>query len=184
MSRIGKKPIPVPSGVTVTLAGSDVTVKGPKGELKHTLPRGISLEVDKEALRVDRSSDNKQNRAFHGLTRALLNNMVQGVKTPWSKILEVHGTGFGAVVQGDSIELDLGFSNKINVKIPQGLEVKAEKGRPTKVTITGPDKQSVGQLAAVIRSKRPPSPYSDNKGVRYRGEVIRKKAGKAFGDKK
>jgi large subunit ribosomal protein L6 len=121
---------------------------------------------------------------MHGTTRSLLSNMINGVKTPFEKILEIHGTGYSAVVSGQTLELDIGFSNKIKVDIPQGVEVKPQKGRPIIVKVIGADRQAVGQLSAVIRSKRPPSPYGDNKGIRYQGEQIRKKAGKAFGDKK
>jgi large subunit ribosomal protein L6 len=189
MSRIGNKVITVPAKVKVNLSGSGETgmkvqVEGPAGSLSHTFPEGVSIHLEGTNLTVARASDQKRHRAFHGTTRAVVANMVTGCEKGWVKVLEIHGTGFGAVVQGDKIELDLGFSNKVYVKIPSDLEVKAVKGRPTKVTIKGADKSRVGQLAAVIRSKRPPTPYSDNKGVRYVGEVIRKKAGKAFGDKK
>ena len=184
MSRIGKKPIPVTSKVKVSVQGRKVSVDGPKGSLSHTFPAGVGIELADNTITVTRDSDIKRHRAFHGMTRALIANMIKGVETPFSKVLEIHGTGFAAIVGGQEIELDIGFSNKIKVKIPAGLEVKAQKGRPTIVTITGSDKQAVGQLAAIIRSKRPPSPYGDNKGVRYKGETIRKKAGKAFGDKK
>jgi large subunit ribosomal protein L6 len=184
MSRIGKKPIPVPSGVTVSVVDRSVTVKGPKGELSHTFSHGVELSVADNVVTVTRSSDQKKDRAMHGTARALVSNMVNGVKVPWVKNLEIHGTGFGAVASGQSLELDLGFSNKITVAIPNGVEVKIKKGRPIDVAIIGADKQAVGQLAAVIRSKRPPSPYGDNKGVRNKGETIRKKAGKAFGEKK
>lgn len=186
MSRIGKKPIEIPGDVKVTVENDRaVTVAGPKGQvLSHTFPHGVSVAIDGKTVLVTRVNDQKRNRAFHGMTRALIANMVKGVKEPFEKILEIHGTGFGAAVQGDQIELELGFSNKVYVKIPAGLQVEAAKGRPTVVKIKGADKQLVGQLAARIRSKRPPTPYADNKGVRYKGEVIRKKAGKAFGDKK
>lgn len=184
MSRIGKKPIPVPSGVKVSIDSSRVTVEGPKGTLAHTFPAGVTLTLDGSTVHVDRVNNTKQNRAFHGMARALVANMVTGVKDPFSKILEVHGTGFQAAVNGRELELELGFSHKVKLQIPDGLEVKVEKGRPPALVVSGADKQAVGQFAAVIRSKRPPSPYSDNKGVRYRGEVIRKKAGKSVGDKK
>ncbi len=185
MSRIGLKPIEIPSGVKVNINKRQVTVEGPKGNLEHTFPAGVDFTLEGTTLKVQRTSDLKKHRAFHGMARALIANMVQGVKTPWTKVLEIHGTGFNAIVQGQELELDIGFTNKPRVKIPDGLEVKANKGRPAIVTITGPNKQAVGQLAAVIRAKRPPSPYGgDNKGIRYQGEVIRKKAGKAFGDKK
>ncbi|MBL4847214.1 MAG: 50S ribosomal protein L6 [Planctomycetes bacterium] len=186
MSRIGKKPIQMPSGVKATISNDRaVTIEGPKGEsLSHTFPREVTVTLEGSVITVTRANDLKKARAFHGMARALIANMVQGVKDPFEKILEIHGTGFGAQVQGDKIELDLGFSNKVYVKIPSGLTVEASKGRPTIVKIKGADKQMVGQLAARIRAKRPPTPYADNKGVRYRGEYIRKKAGKAFGDKK
>lgn len=185
MSRIGKKPITVPAGVTVAVAGRKVTVKGPKGQNEHTFPEGVNIAVAGNQVSVTRDSDEKEHRAFHGMTRALIANMVQGVKEPWSKTLEIHGTGYRASIAGKDLELDVGFSNKVRLPIPAGLEVKAdEKARPVIVTITGVDKQRVGQLAAEIRKIRPPTPYSDNKGVRYRGETIRKKAGKAFGEKK
>jgi large subunit ribosomal protein L6 len=185
MSRIGLKPVEIPSGVKVNVSQRHVTVEGPKGNLSHTFPAGVDFQLEGNILKVSRASDTKQHRAFHGMARALIANMVRGVKTPWEKVLEIHGTGFNATVQGQELELEIGFTNKPRIRIPDGLEVKAQKGRPAVVTIIGADKQAVGQLAAVIRSKRPPSPYgSDNKGIRYRGEVIRKKAGKAFGDKK
>ncbi len=184
MSRIGKKPVPVPAKVNVTIADRHITVEGPKGKLEHTFPFGVSIEKQDKDLVVARVSDSKQHRAFHGMTRALLANMVLGVETPFVKTVEIHGTGFGANVSGRELEMELGFSNKIKVEIPEGLELKVDKGRPVVMHISGCDKQAVGQFAAVLRSKRPPSPYSDNKGVRYRGEVIRKRAGKAFGDKK
>jgi large subunit ribosomal protein L6 len=185
MSRIGLKPIEIPSGIKVNINKRQVTVEGPKGTLNHTFPAGVDFSLEGSTLKVARASDTKQHRAFHGMARALIANMVIGVKTPFEKVLEIHGTGFNAVVEGQELELDIGFTDKPRIKIPAGLEVKALKGRPAVVTIKGSDKQAVGQLAAVIRSKRPPSPYGgDNKGIRYQGETIRKKAGKAFGDKK
>lgn len=184
MSRIGAKPVPVPSGVNVTIADRKVTVQGPKGTLAHTFPYGVTIEQKDKNLVIERVTNSKEHRAFHGMTRALLSNMVTGVQTPFVKTLEVHGTGFGASVGGDTLEMELGFSNKVKVKIPDGLAITVDRGRPVVMHVSGCDKQAVGQLCAVIRDKRPPSPYSDNKGVRYRGEVIRKRAGKAFGDKK
>jgi len=184
MSRIGHKPIAVPSGVNVAVDGRRVSVDGPKGSLAHTFPYGVEIALDGSTLEVSRVDDKKESRAFHGMTRALLANMVAGVKEPFVKSLEIVGTGFQATVAGDELELDIGFSNKVHVPIPPGLEIEVKKGRPIEMKISGADKQAVGQLAAVIRSKRPPSPYGDNKGIRYRGEQIRKKAGKAFGEKK
>ena len=184
MSRIGKQPVVIPDKVKVTIDGRTVTAEGPKGTLKQSFPYGVSITVEGKTLTVTRESDTKQHRAFHGMTRAIVSNMVKGVHTPWTKTLEIHGTGYSAVSSGNSLELDIGFSNKIKVAVPDGIEIKIEKGRPVVMHLIGADKQAIGQLAAVIRSKRPPSPYGDNKGIRYRGEFIRKKAGKAFGDKK
>jgi len=184
MSRIGKKPVRLPKGVKVSVDGRHVKVEGPVGTLEHTFPDGIGIAVDGDTITVTRAGESKQQRAFHGMTRALIANMVEGSAAPFEKILEIHGTGYSAVVSGSELELDIGFSNKVKIAIPSGLKVEPQKGRPVVVKINGADKQAVGQLAAVIRSKRPPSPYGDNKGIRYRGESIRKKAGKAFGDKK
>ncbi len=184
MSRIGKKPVTIPKGVKVSVNGRKVEVEGPKGNLSHTFPVGVEIAMEGDTVTITRDSDSKRHRAFHGMTRALINNMVNGVHKPFEKVLEIHGTGYSANVSGNELELDIGFSNKVKVKIPDGLTVAPQKGRPVVVTISGSNKQAVGQLAAIIRSKRPPSPYGDNKGIRYRGETIRKKAGKAFGDKK
>ncbi|MCW8140006.1 MAG: 50S ribosomal protein L6 [Planctomycetota bacterium] len=184
MSRIGKKPVEVPAGVKVNVAQRKVSIEGPGGKLEHTFPYGVGISLEGNTITVTRTSDSKQHRAFHGMTRALLANMVTGVKTPFEKILEIHGTGYNADVKGQELELDIGFSNKVKIKIPRGLEVKIDKQRPVVVRVLGADKQAVGQLSAEIRKIRPPSPYGENKGIRYRGEVIRKKAGKAFGEKK
>lgn len=184
MSRIGKKPVEIPAGVKVSVAQRKVTVEGPSGKLEHTFPVGVAIAVDGNKVNVTREGETKQHRAFHGMTRALINNMVQGVKTPFEKVLEIHGTGYAADVKGQELELDIGFSNKVKLKIPKGIEIKVDKQRPVVVRVIGADKQAVGQLAAEIRKIRPPSPYGENKGIRYRGEVIRKKAGKAFGEKK
>lgn len=184
MSRIGKKPVAIPAGVKVAVAQRKVSVEGPAGKLEHTFPYGVKIAVEGSNVNVAREGDSKETRAFHGLTRALINNMVTGVKTPFEKILEVHGTGFAANVAGKNLELEVGFTNKIVMEIPKGLEVKIDKQKPVVLRIIGADKQAVGQLSAEIRKIRPPSPYGDNKGIRYRDEVIRKKAGKAFGEKK
>lgn len=184
MSRIGKKPVAIPAGVKVAVAQRKVSVEGPAGKLEHTFPYGVKIAVEGSNVNVAREGDSKETRAFHGLTRALINNMVNGVKTPFEKILEVHGTGFAASVAGKNLELEVGFTNKIVMEIPKGLEVKIDKQKPVVLRIIGADKQAVGQLSAEIRKIRPPSPYGDNKGIRYRDEVIRKKAGKAFGEKK
>lgn len=184
MSRIGKKPVAIPAGVKVAVAQRKVSVEGPAGKLEHTFPYGVKIAVEGSNVNIAREGDSKETRAYHGLTRALINNMVTGVKTPFEKILEVHGTGFAASVAGKNLELEVGFTNKIVMEIPKGLEVKIDKQKPVVLRIIGADKQAVGQLSAEIRKIRPPSPYGDNKGIRYRDEVIRKKAGKAFGEKK
>jgi large subunit ribosomal protein L6 len=184
MSRIGKKPVAIPAGVKVAVAQRKVSVEGPAGKLEHTFPFGVKIAVEGSNVSIAREGDSKETRAYHGLTRALINNMVTGVKTPFEKILEVHGTGFAAAVAGKNLELEVGFTNKIVMEIPKGLEVKIDKQKPVVLRIIGADKQAVGQLSAEIRKIRPPSPYGDNKGIRYRDEVIRKKAGKAFGEKK
>jgi len=184
MSRIGKQPIPVPSGVKVAVDGRKVSVEGKKGNLSFAFPDGVKIALANDVLTIDRAGEGKKHRAMHGTARALLANMVKGCSEGFTKILEIHGTGFSASSSGDSLELDIGFSNKIKVKIPSDLEVKVDKARPIVLHVSGADKQRVGQLCAVIRSKRPPTPFSDNKGIRYRGETIRKKAGKAFGEKK
>lgn len=184
MSRIGKKPIEIPAGVKINVAQRKVQVEGPSGKLEHTFPYGVAIAVEGNLVKISRTSDSKEHRAFHGMTRALISNMVNGCKTPFEKILEIHGTGYQADVKGQKLELDIGFSNKINIDIPKGIEIKIDKQRPVVVRVLGADKQTVGQLSAEIRAIRPPSPYGENKGIRYRGESIRKKAGKAFGEKK
>lgn len=184
MSRIGKKPVEIPAGVKVNVAQRKVTVEGPSGKLEHTFPFGVAIAIEGNKVNITRSSDSKQHRAFHGMTRALISNMVTGVKTPFEKILEIHGTGYNADLKGPDLELDIGFSNKVKIRVPKGIEVKIDKQRPVVVRVLGADKQAVGQLCAEIRKIRPPSPYGENKGIRYRGESIRKKAGKAFGEKK
>jgi large subunit ribosomal protein L6 len=184
MSRIGKKPIAIPDAVKVQVAQRKVTVEGPAGRLEHTFPHGVSIAVEGKTITIGREHDSKEHRAYHGMTRALINNMVNGAKAPFEKILEVHGTGFAAAVAGKNLELEVGFTNKIIMPIPKGLEVKIDKQKPVVLRIVGADKQAVGQLSAEIRKIRPPSPYGDNKGIRYKDEQIRKKAGKAFGEKK
>jgi large subunit ribosomal protein L6 len=184
MSRIGKKPISIPAGVKVAVAQRKVSVEGPAGKLEHTFPEGVAISSDGKIVNITRTGETKQHKAFHGLTRALLNNMINGAKTPFEKTLEIHGTGFGATVAGKDLELEIGFSNKIKMAIPKGIELKADKGRPVILRVIGADKQAVGQFSAEIRKLRPPSPYGENKGIRYKDEVIRKKAGKAFGEKK
>jgi large subunit ribosomal protein L6 len=181
MSRIGKVPIPVPGGVTVTVADRDVTVKGPKGELKRTIPGVITVRQEGEELLVERPDDERANRAQHGLTRTLVANMVIGVTDGFTKELEIHGVGYRANAQGPrSLELALGFSHPVKVEAPDGIEfevVAAAGGNASRIVVKGIDKEKVGQVAADIRKIRKPEPYK-GKGVRYAGEHIIRKAGK------
>lgn len=179
MSRIGKKPIPLPKGVTVTIDGSEVTVKGPKGQLRQSFNPDISIKQEDGHVVVTRPTDQRHHRALHGLTRALLNNMVIGVSEGFTRVLEVEGTGYKAEVKGKNLVLSLGYSHDITVEPPENLtfEVPSDsKGRV--IIIKGIDKQVVGEIAAYVRKQRPPEPYL-GKGVRYQGEHIRRKAGKA-----
>lgn len=175
MSRIGRAPIPVPAGVEVTLEPAYVRVKGPKGTLERSLPRDISIARDGDQLVVTRPSESGEHRSLHGLTRTLVNNLIVGVTTGFSKNLEIHGVGYRAVLKGADLELALGYSHPVPYPAPAGIVF--ELTSPTRLTISGADKELVGQVAAEIRSKRKPDPYKQ-KGVRYAGEVIRKKAGK------
>jgi len=176
MSRIGKLPVPIPSGVTVTVASNEVQVKGPKGTLKHFLPAHVAVKVDGGRVLVDRHGDIRQARANHGLMRAVLRNMVQGVTQGFEKKLELHGVGFRAEVRGKSLVLNIGYSHPVEYAIPQGITMSVDKAGA--ILITGIDKQQVGQVAAEIRSFRKPDAYK-GKGLRYAGEYIRLKAGKS-----
>jgi large subunit ribosomal protein L6 len=175
MSRIGRLPISVPSGVEVTIAGADVTVKGPKGSLQHRVATPISVEQVDGELRVARPDDERTNRALHGLSRTLLANMVTGVTEGYSKTLEIVGTGYRVVAKGSDLEFSLGFSHPVVVTPPEGIAFTVEA--PTRFKVEGIDKQKVGEVAANIRKLRKPDPYK-GKGVRYAGEVIRRKVGK------
>ena len=176
MSRIGKAPIPVPSGVTVTIADRHITVAGPKGSLDRDIPGVITVRQDDSQLVVERPNDERQNRAQHGLTRSLVNNMVVGVTQGFVKELEIVGVGYRATAQGsNAIELALGFSHPVRVEAPPGIEF--EVPQPTRISIKGIDKEAVGQVAANIRKIRKPEPYK-GKGVRYAGERVQRKAGK------
>jgi large subunit ribosomal protein L6 len=177
MSRIGKKPIPVPAKVTVSIDGQDVTVKGPKGELKMTVHPEIKVRQEEGQLLVERPSDARQHRALHGLTRALLANNVHGVTTGFRKTLKIEGVGYNGDVRGKDLVMKLGYSHEIVITPPQGISFAAEE-KGTLIHIDGVDKQLVGQVASDIRELRPPEPYL-GKGVRYSDEVIRRKAGKA-----
>ena len=177
MSRIGRAPVLVPSGVNVTLDGRSVTVTGPRGTLRHEVAGDITVRQDGEVLLVERPDDERRNRALHGLTRTLVNNMVVGVTAGFNKDLEIIGVGYRATPKGPStIELALGFSHSVTVQAPDGITF--EVPAPTRISIRGSDKQAVGEVAAKIRKLRPPEPYK-GKGVRYAGEIVRRKAGKA-----
>ncbi|GAA3761691.1 50S ribosomal protein L6 [Salinactinospora qingdaonensis] len=176
MSRIGRLPISVPKGVEVTIDGQDVKVKGPKGELSHTIDEPITISYEDGELRVIRPNDQPDVRSLHGLTRALLANIIQGVSQGYSKTLEIHGVGYRVQARGDNLEFSLGYSHPITVEPPEGITFRVE--RPTQLVVEGIDKQLVGQVAANIRNLRRPDPYKA-KGVRYQGERIRRKAGKA-----
>ena len=176
MSRIGKAPIPVPSGVEVSINGRQVAVKGPKGALDLEVPGEITVRQDGEEILVERPDDERQNRALHGLTRSLVNNMVVGVSEGFSKELQIIGVGYRAAPKGSDLELQLGFSHPVIVKAPDGIEFDVPE--PTRIIVSGTNKQVVGQVAADIRSYRKPEPYK-GKGVRYLGEHVARKAGKA-----
>jgi large subunit ribosomal protein L6 len=182
MSRIGKKPIEIPGGVEVTLSGRDVSVKGPNGALQWQVPEGISVTIDSDAklLLVSRDAETRQGRAFHGLSRALINNMVVGVVTHFEKKLEIQGVGYQATLNNGELSLQVGFSHSVDLKVPAGVDCSLIS--PTLIVVKGCDKHAVGQFAANIRAVRPPEPYK-GKGVRYQGEFVRRKAGKAFGSK-
>ncbi len=177
MSRVGKKPIPVPAGVDVTIDGQDVTVKGPKGVLSQAFHPDIKIEREGDELLVTRPTDQRHHRSLHGLTRALLSNMVVGVSEGFTRTLEIHGVGYSAEMQGETLVMKLGFSHDVVVEPQENLSFRVEdRGRT--VYVDGIDKQVVGQIAAELRAWRPPEPYK-GKGVRYRGEYVRRKAGKA-----
>ncbi|HEX6314010.1 MAG TPA: 50S ribosomal protein L6 [Gemmatimonadaceae bacterium] len=175
MSRIGRKPIPVPSGVTVEVDGSTVKVKGPKGELSRTFRPEMKVSLADGQVTVERPSDQKQPRALHGLTRALLANMVEGVTRGFSRSLEIVGVGYRAEKRGDRLLINAGYSHPVEYPEPKGIKLSTTS--PTVIVVEGIDKQQVGQVAAEIRSVRPPEPYK-GKGLRYQGEQVRRKAGK------
>jgi large subunit ribosomal protein L6 len=175
MSRIGKQPVAVPSGVKVNVQGQKVLLEGPKGKLNFDLPKRTSAKVDGGNIVVSRKGDDAESKALHGLSRAILNNMVKGVSEGFVKKLEIQGVGFKAAVQGKTITLNLGYSHPINYPIPDQVKVSVEEN--TKITVEGPDKQKVGQVAAEIRGFYPPEPYK-GKGVRYQGEQVKRKEGK------
>jgi len=175
MSRIGRKVLPLPKGVTLVQKPGSVSVKGPKGELTKAIPTGVSIKTEADKITVLRENDERQNRAKHGLMRAHLANMVKGVTDGWTRELEINGVGYRAEVAGDTMTMALGYSHPVVFKLPKGVNAKVDKN---KVTLTSADRDLVGQTAAKVRELRPPEPYK-GKGVKYAEEVIKKKVGKA-----
>lgn len=183
MSRIGRKPVPVPANVKVSVADTTIHVEGPKGKLSWTFRQEMKVSFDEanKSVSVSRPNDERENRALHGLTRSLIANMVQGVANGYTKKLEIVGVGYQAQLKkANTVALQVGFANQIVLEAPAGVSVVVPDA--THITITGADKQAVGQFAAVVRKVRPPEPYK-GKGIRYEGEFVRRKAGKAFGSK-
>jgi large subunit ribosomal protein L6 len=175
MSRIGRQPIPVPSGVTVAIEPGSVRVNGPKGELSTGIPRDIEVAQDGEMLVVSRPTDRGEHRALHGLTRSLVANMIHGVTAGYEKRLEIQGVGYRAQLKGSNLELAVGYSHAVPIAAPQGIEF--EVPQPTRIVVRGISKQLVGETAALIRKQRPPEPYK-GKGIRYEGEYVARKVGK------
>jgi large subunit ribosomal protein L6 len=175
MSRIGKKPIPIPSGVTVTIEPEVVRVAGPRGDLFERKSRSIEVKEEDGTLLCTRPTDRAEHRALHGLTRSLVANMVEGVTNGFTKTLEIQGVGYRAALKGRDLELALGYSHPVPIKAPEGIEF--EVPQPTRVIIKGNSKQQVGEIAAIIRKQRPPEPYK-GKGIRYQGEYVARKVGK------
>jgi large subunit ribosomal protein L6 len=176
MSRIGKMPVPVPAGVEVAVSGTRVTVKGPMGTLQRDFPDRVGIAVEDGTANVARQDDQRESRALHGLSRALLANMVVGVSEGFRKELNIVGVGYRASLQGSTIELQVGYSHNVRVDAPEGITFEVPE--PTRIVVSGIDKEKVGQVAADIRKVRPPEPYK-GKGIRYADEVVRRKAGKA-----
>ncbi|MCB9010444.1 MAG: 50S ribosomal protein L6 [Actinobacteria bacterium] len=175
MSRIGRAPIPVPSGVEVNITGQHISIKGPKGSLEHTVAQPIAVALEEGELRVTRPTDRGPHRALHGLTRSLVANMVEGVTDGFAKTLEIQGVGYRAALKGNTLELSVGYSHPVSMSPPDGITFEVPE--PTAVVVRGIDKQAVGQAAAEIREVRPPEPYK-GKGIRYAGENVRRKVGK------
>jgi large subunit ribosomal protein L6 len=179
MSRIGKLPVPVPDGVDVSLDGLTITVKGPKGELTRTMPEGVSLSIDDDgSVLVTPDDESRTSRSRWGLVRTLIANMIEGVTNGYSKALELVGVGYRAAAKGSDVELQVGYSHPVLIEAPEGITINVPQ--PTRIEISGIDKVLVGQIAANIRKVRPPEPYK-GKGIKYEGEQIRRKAGKAAG---
>jgi len=191
MSRIGKLPIAVPGGVSVSISGGSIEIKGPKGTLAQAIPPRVAVKSNNGSIEVTRESDERTAKAIHGLTRSLIANMVKGVTEGFAKSVEVIGVGYGAKMQGNELVVSVGFTNPVKMKLPEGLKVADPKTVSisvpgigsvpvTTITVEGADKQLVGQFAATLRAIRPPEPYK-GKGIRYKGEEVRRKAGKAMG---
>lgn len=178
MSRIGKRPIQIPEGVKITLDGSEIIVEGPKGTLSRELPTEVGVTVDNGSIVVDRLSENKRGRSFHGLVRTLIANMVTGVSEGFDKALEISGVGYRAEIQDDILKLFVGYSKPVEYKIPEGVSIKVD--RQVNMVVSGIDKEFVGRVAAEIRGFRKPEPYK-GKGIKYAGEKIRRKVGKSAG---
>ena len=177
MSRVGKMPITVPDGVDVTIKGSHVRVKGPKGQMNHTFPAAMEISLKDGIISVERPSDERTHRALHGMTRALINNMVAGVSSGFEKVLEINGVGYRAEMEGNNLVLHVGYSHPVKIEPPEGISFEVDS-RTRQIKVMGYDKQSVGHIAANIRKVRPPEPYK-GKGIKYLDERIRRKAGKA-----
>jgi len=175
MTRIGKRPVPLPKGVTASIDGRTVTVKGPKGEISRTVHPELTVSLDKEAVAVQRPSDEPRHKALHGLTRTLVANMVEGVTKGFSKSLEIQGVGYKAEIKPFGVQLVVGYSHPVPYHAPKGIKITVDNN--TQVKVEGVDKELVGQVAAELRSVRPPEPYK-GKGIRYAGEQVRRKAGK------
>lgn len=183
MSRIGRKPVPVPGGVKVAVSDSTISVEGPKGKLSFPFRKEVSVKFDEAAkeIVVERADDERESRALHGLTRSLVANMVKGVTDGYTKRLEIVGVGYQAQLKkANTVTLQVGYANQITLEAPEGVSVAVSD--PTHIAVSGADKQRVGQFAAEVRKVRPPEPYK-GKGIRYEGEVVRRKSGKAFGSK-
>jgi large subunit ribosomal protein L6 len=178
MSRIGKRPITLPAKVTITINGQEVVVKGPKGELSRVLPAGVTIRTEGDTVNVDRVNDSRMARERHGLCRTLVANMVEGVSTGFSRRLEIQGVGYRAAVQGKNLNMNMGYSHPVLIEPPDGIQFQVENN--VNVTVTGIDKEIVGNTAAKIRAVRPPEPYK-GKGIRYAGEKVRRKVGKTGG---
>lgn len=176
MSRIGKRPISLPQKVSVSISGQDITVKGPKGELSRTLPPEVEIVQEGETLQVNRRDDSRPARERHGLCRTLVANMVEGVSQGFTRRLEIQGVGYRAQAQGTNLTLNVGYSNPVQIAAPQGIQFAVENN--TNIIVSGIDKEEVGNISAKIRATRPPEPYK-GKGIRYSGEFVRRKAGKA-----